>query len=320
MDLHTYLPTSGSDFLQLAVIWLVIYGLLGLVRGTIAASILRGALVMVAFAGVMAAFVLRVLDLTVLQSILSQLLGVVVFALLVVFQPELRRGLLSLGEHRYFDRFRARPRSCIDDLARAVVNLSRERHGALFAVERRAALHHIVATGVRIDAEARADLLANIFWPGAPMHDGGVVIREDRITAAACIFPLADRRDLSSRLGTRHRAGIGLSEESDAVIVIVSEETGRVSVAVDGELRPVDPPGDLGRVLRELMATMHAYDTDSDDDADASDATTSDTETVEKGTGNKGNTSPTDSKEPDTTNRDMANRDMADRDRGEAAV
>ena len=283
MDFEALLPTQRTDIVQFVVIFLVIYGLLRVVRGTIAASILRGALLMVAAAGVLAAFVLSAFKLTVLQAILSQLLNAVIFALIVVFQPELRRGLLSLGEHRFFDRFRARPRSCLDDLARAAVNLSRERHGALFAVERRAALNDIVETGVQIDAEARAELLANIFWPGAPMHDGGVVIRGDRVVAAGCIFPLAERRDLTTRMGTRHRAGIGLSEQSDAIIVIVSEETGRVSVAVDGEMRPVDPPGDLARILRELTETPAepppSIEThDESDDADAQDLSAADAE------------------------------------------
>jgi diadenylate cyclase len=268
VDFEAYLPTNRGDILQLLVIWMVIYALLRVVRGTIAASILRGALIMVAAAIVLAAFVLSAFELTVLQEILSQLLNAVIFALIVVFQPELRRGLLSLGEHRFFDRFRARPRSCLDDLARAAVNLSRERHGALFAVERRAALSNIVESGVEIDAEARAELLANIFWPGAPMHDGGVVIRGDRVIAAGCIFPLAERRDLTSRLGTRHRAGIGLSEQTDAIVVIVSEETGRVSIAVDGEMRPVDPPGDLSRILRELSETPTEPPAPPPDDGD----------------------------------------------------
>ncbi len=278
MDFHSLLPTTWPDGVQFVVIFLVIYGLLRLVRGTIAASILRGALLMVAAAIVLAAFVLSAFELTVLQAILSQLLNAVIFALIVVFQPELRRGLLSLGEHRFFDRFRARPRSCLDDLARAAVNLSRERHGALFAIERRAALNDIVETGVQIEADARAELLDNIFWPGAPLHDGGVVIRGDRVIAAGCICPLAERRDISSRLGTRHRAGIGMSEQSDAVVVIVSEETGRVSVAVDGEIRPIDPPSDLARILRELTASTTEpvdeveIDPDADDDAPPGDA------------------------------------------------
>jgi diadenylate cyclase len=119
-------------------------------------------------------------------------------------------------------------------------------------VERTNALQHIVATGTALDAEATPELLAGIFWPGAPLHDGGGVIRGDRVAAAGCIFPLADRRDLDSRLGTRHRAGIGLSEESDAVVVIVSEETGRVSLACGGLFRFVDPQTELLPALEEL--------------------------------------------------------------------
>ncbi len=273
MDWTLYLPTQPAEIAELGVIALVIYALLRLVRGTIAAAILRGAIVMIAIAVVLAAFVLNVFELLVLKSILSQILGLVVFALLIVFQPELRRGLLSLGEHKLFDRFRDEPRSCLDDLQRAIVSLSRERHGALFAIERRAQLNHIVATGVEVDAEARADLLSNIFWPGAPLHDGGVVIRGDRVVAAACIFPLAERRDLTSRMGTRHRAGIGLSEESDAVVVIVSEETGRVSVAVAGEIRTIEPPSEIAAVLAELTgpdATPEPEPEAADEDAEAS--------------------------------------------------
>ncbi len=254
MKWNQYLPTAATDWIQVLVIAFVVYALLRLARGTIAASILRGTVILISLAAFTTAFVLKYFELGILQSILSGLLNTMVIALLIVFQPELRRALLSLGEHRFFERFRREPRSCIDDLGRAVVNLSRERHGAIFAVERRNVLNHIVATGVPIDALARADLLAAIFWPGAPLHDGGVVIRGDRVAAAACIFPLAERRDLDSRLGTRHRAGIGLSEECDAVIVIVSEETGRVSVAVGGELRFIDPPSDIDRVLGELTS------------------------------------------------------------------
>ncbi len=255
MDLSQYLPRTGSDWIQLAVIFVAIFGLLRLARGTIAGSILRGAILTMAGVSVVLFFVIDFFEFEVLKLLLQNLITLIGVALVVVFQPELRRGLLALGEHKLFDRFRARPRTCIEALSKAVANLARERHGALFAIERRAALHHIVSTGVPIDAQASAELLANIFWYGAPLHDGGVVLREDRVVAGACIFPLAERRDLSSRYGTRHRAGIGMSEESDAVVVVVSEETGRVSVAVEGDLQVVDPPSDIARVLQGLLAS-----------------------------------------------------------------
>ena len=254
IQIRQILPTQISDLVQIAVIWVVIYLVLRVVRGTIAASILRGAVAVGAFTVVLAAVVLRHFELRVLEQILSALGNAAILALLVVFAPELRRGLLSLGEHRFMQRFKRRQIGCIEDLTRAVVDLSRRRHGALVAIEGSNLLHHIAATGVTLDADARAELFTTIFWPKSPLHDGGVVIRGDRVLAAACIFPLAERRELASTLGTRHRAGLGLSEESDAIVVIVSEETGRVSIAHQGTLHLVDPPSALASVLASLTA------------------------------------------------------------------
>ena len=123
---------------------------------------------------------------------------------------------------------------------------------ALVAIERRILLHHIARTGVPLDAEARADALVTLFWPGTPLHDGGAILRGDRIVAARCIFPLSERRELSSQMGTRHRAGLGLSEECDAVVVVVSEETGHVTVMSGGAMRTVEP-AELGAHLHELL-------------------------------------------------------------------
>jgi diadenylate cyclase len=256
-ELRNYLPSDVSDFLQIFVIWVALYFALRLVRGTIAGSILRGAVLLVAFAVVVTAVVLRAFHLRVLEEILKALGNVAVIASLVVFQPELRRGLLSVGEHRFFSRFRARAPGCVDELCAAAAKLSAERKGALFAIERRILLHHIAATGVPVDAEARADTMLTIFWPGSPLHDGGAVLRGDRIVAARCIFPLTERRELASEMGTRHRAALGMSEESDAVIVVVSEETGKISIALQGELRHVTP-SELRGTLLDLLGPPDA--------------------------------------------------------------
>jgi diadenylate cyclase len=253
-EIRQLLPNQVSDFVQIAVIWVVIYLTLRVVRGTIAGSILRGAVVVVAFTVVFAAVVLRHFELRVVEPILSALGNVAVLALVVVFAPELRRGLLSLGEHRFLLRLRPRRTvGCVEDVSTAVTDLSRIRCGALIAIERNNLLHHIAATGVTIDAEARAELLKTIFWPKSPLHDGGVIIRGDRVLAAACIFPLAERRELASTFGTRHRAGLGLSEESDAIVVIVSEETGRVSVAHQGRMRHVEPASEIRSVIEAIL-------------------------------------------------------------------
>jgi diadenylate cyclase len=204
------------------------------------------------------ALLVRGLDFSVLGKILAELGSAVVFVLIVVFQPELRRGLLSLGEHRILHSFAPRSLGCEEQISAAVESLVRERHGALFCIERFNSLHHIAKTGVPVDADARAELLASIFWPGNPLHDGGVIIRGNRLIAAACILPVTERRDLATRLGTRHRAALGLAEESDAVIVVVSEETGNVSVAADGQLRQLDDPKTLPDEIRRLTGTTAA--------------------------------------------------------------
>jgi diadenylate cyclase len=254
IEIRQLLPTQITDFVQIAVIWVVIYLVLRVVRGTIAGSILRGAVLVVAFTVVLAAVVLRHFELRVVEQILAAVGNVTVLALLVVFAPELRRGLLSLGEHRFLLRFRPRQAvGCLDDLAEAVTDMSRMKCGALIAIERNNSLHHIAGTGVTLDAEARAELLKTVFWPKSPLHDGGVIIRGDRVLAAACIFPLAERRELASGLGTRHRAGLGLSEESDAIVVIVSEETGRVSIAHQGDLQSVEPASEIAGALAAII-------------------------------------------------------------------
>lgn len=279
-ELQRYIPVRWEDQLQVAVLFVGIYLLLRLVKDTAAGSMLRGALT-VTFAAVIAAtFVIDMLELRVLGELLKHLLNALVFALLIVFQPELRRGLLSLGERRFFGSTTQRE-DCRHALSQAVSTLARARHGALFAIERNNTLPSIVETGVTLDAEAKSELIRSVFWPDSPLHDGGVVIRGTRLVAAGCIFPLAERRDLASRFGTRHRAGLGMSEQSDAVVVIVSEETGTVSIAVEGTLTSLDDPsallGELERLLHPEVApgtkvrgaevVQAASDAESADDA-----------------------------------------------------
>jgi len=172
-------------------------------------------------------------------------------AVLVIFQPELRRALAQLGSKQIFGTTRQRG-ELIDVFVEAATELAQKRHGALVAIEREVGFRGVAETGVALDARATSDLLKQIFYPNTPLHDGGVIVHGDRVVAAGCIFPLTQRDGLGTNVGMRHRAAIGMTEETDAVVVVVSEETGEISVAYRGQLvQGLDGPG-----LRAFLATM----------------------------------------------------------------
>ncbi len=174
------------------------------------------------------------LGLETLRSMLSSLAPYTAIAIIVLFQQEIRRALGRLGRRRLLGGYHA-PEST-DEILLAVASLSRDKIGGLIVLERDAGLRTFVESGVRLDAHVSRDLLLSIFMPGTALHDGAVIIQKDRVAAAACFLPLSVRPEVSSRLGTRHRAGLGITEESDALAVIVSEETGAISVASAGEI------------------------------------------------------------------------------------
>jgi diadenylate cyclase len=159
-----------------------------------------------------------------------------VLGMVVVFHPEIRRAIVHLGDAPIFGRLFRRDTKIVPRLLRAVARLGKERIGALIAIERDASLSDLTENGITIDAELNSYLIESIFFPKSALHDGGVVVRDDRIVAASCLFPLSQNPDIDKRLGTRHRAAIGLSEETDALVVVVSEETGKISIASGGKL------------------------------------------------------------------------------------
>lgn len=218
--------TAVLDILAVA---LVLYQLLQVVRGTRAAHILAGILTVVILYQVALS-----LGLETLRSMLASLAPYLGIAIIVLFQQEIRRGLGRLGRRRLLGGYHA-PEST-EEILLAIGALSRDRTGALIVLERDAGLRTFVESGVRMDATVSRDLLLTIFMPGTALHDGAVIIQKDRISAAACFLPLSVRPEVSSRLGTRHRAGLGITEESDALALIVSEETGAISVASGGEM------------------------------------------------------------------------------------
>ncbi len=238
---------SIVDVLLVAVI---IYEFLALIKGT------RAALMLVGVAALALAFYFsRLGELTTLNWLISNLLPYAVFALIVVFAPEIRQALARLGRRVTLSR-RASEADAYDDIVLAANLFSQNQTGALIVIEREIGLRTYVESGVPLDAQLSYDLLATIFRPSAPLHDGAVIVQKDRIAAAACFLPLSMNPVLSTQLGTRHRAGIGVTEETDAIAVIVSEETGTISLAVAGKIERDITVEQLREHLGELL---HRY-------------------------------------------------------------
>tara|TARA_R110002126_G_scaffold107530_3_gene243022 strand:+ start:12236 stop:14227 length:1992 start_codon:yes stop_codon:yes gene_type:complete len=227
-------------------------------RGT---GMLRGMAVTLAVGGLGLWGIAWYLELEELKHVLQAILEVAVIVLAILFHPELRRGIMSLGDNRLLGRFlRPDRRDVIQEVADAVVSMAKRREGALIAFEMRQPLDGFAERGVRIDAEVNRLLIENLFHHGTPLHDGGVIIRGERVVAAACIFPLTENRDISKSTGTRHRASIGLTEETDAVTVTVSEETGAIGVCKGGELDRRVARDTVAEVLRERLGETDPTD------------------------------------------------------------
>ncbi len=218
--------------LEVLLLAVAIYYVLIFLRGTRAAPVLIGFLILLLVLFALAA----VLNLEVLGWMLGAGTAFIAFAALVIFQPEIRRLLARVGDLPLFASVREQ-RENLEVIVQSCGRLSEVRIGALLAIERAINLQEVVEIGIRVGCEATPEMLETIFFPNNAIHDGGVIIRGDRIAFAACIFPLTQRSDLSKSVGTRHRAAIGLSEETDAVLVVVSEETGSISYAHKGQFR-----------------------------------------------------------------------------------
>lgn len=233
--------------IDILLVALIIYEFLALIRGTRAALIVVGISVVV-----LTSYFSRLADLVALNWLISRILPYTGFALIVIFAPEIREGLARLGKRLTMARSSGAEADAYDDIVMAANLFSQNQTGALMVIEREIGLRTYIESGVRLDAQLSYDLLATVFRPSAPLHDGAVIIQQDRIAAAACFLPLSMNPVLSTQLGTRHRAGIGITEETDAIAVIVSEETGSMSVAVAGTI-----DRDLtGEQLRERMGKL----------------------------------------------------------------
>ncbi len=222
--------------IEIAVFAIVIYSVLRFLRETRGSGVVRGLALILVVGATSFLILIQVLELSRLQLVFQQLVGVAVLGLIIVFQPEIRRAIVHLGDSPIFGRFFKREVKTLQRLLRSVARLSKDRIGALIAIEREGSLSTLAETGITIDAELNSYLIESIFYPGSALHDGAIIVREDRIVAASCLLPLSQSPEMDKRLGTRHRAGLGLAEETDALSIVVSEETGRISVALGGEL------------------------------------------------------------------------------------
>jgi diadenylate cyclase len=238
------------DLLDILVVWILLYELLKMIRGTRAVQMALGGGVLVAlFYGS------RWGHLETVNWLIRNLFGYIVFGVIVLFQSDIRRALAHLGRAPFF-RYFAKPESAeesIEELAMAAGMLSAQHIGAIIAIERQIGLRNYIEGGIPLDAVLTYDLLLSIFEPQSPLHDGAVIVQDDRVAAAACFLPLTVNPRLSKQLGSRHRAAIGLTEENDAVAIVVSEETGSISVVADGQIERGVSTDTLRARLRSLV-------------------------------------------------------------------
>jgi diadenylate cyclase len=251
MNPFEFLSFDKFNWVSLIDVFIVsalIYQILLLIRGTRAVQMALGLGFLVVFF-----YISRWLHLETVQWILTNILPYFVFGIIVLFAAEIRRALASIGKNPLIRRFSQDPlKESYDEIVLAATTLASQRIGGLIVIERDIGLKNYIESGVAVDAALSYDLLVTIFSPGAPLHDGAVIIRKDRITAAACFLPLTVNPKLSKELGTRHRAAIGVTEESDAVVIVVSEETGIISMVLGGKIeRSLD-----GESLKKSLASI----------------------------------------------------------------
>ena len=226
-----------TDIIDIVVVAYLLYKLIGFIKETRAQQLFRGILLIVAFF-----LISEVFNLSLLNWLFNRLITVGLIAVVILFQPEIRRGLEQIGRRgvlsrRVRDMAKDEIYATVHKLVDAVDDFSATRTGALIVIECETMLNDIAETGVIVDAEISVRLLGNLFYEGSPLHDGAVIIRGDRVYAASCVLPLTERQNIGKNLGTRHRAALGLSEVTDAFIIVVSEETGAISVARNGEFK-----------------------------------------------------------------------------------
>ncbi len=251
-------PVTWWDMLDILVVAILIYELLKLIRGTRAVQIAVG------IASIIGLFYLsRGLQLETLNWLIRNIVGYVVFAVIVLLQADIRRALVHLGRGKLFRRFdrKASDDDTVEELVTAATTLSSKKTGAIVVIERSIGLRNLIESGIPLDARLTYDLLVAIFQPTSPLHDGAVIVQADRAAAAACFLPLTTNPRLNRELGSRHRAAIGVTEENDSVAIVVSEETGRISIVEDGNLEYDIDAERLRTRLKSVVTVRRARNT-----------------------------------------------------------
>ncbi len=247
-----------ADLIDIVILSFLIYKCIGIFQRTNAAKVARALLLIV-----IALWISYHFNLNAINFLLNKAVELGLLALVVIFQPEIRRFLERIGSNNVYSVSRlfrdelpvSEVEETINETVEAYAEMSKNRVGALMVFERETNLSNIISSGTPFQSTVTSELLKNIFYPNAPLHDGAVVVRKGKIVAAACMLPMSESMNLSKELGMRHRAGLGMSERSDAVVAIVSEETGAISAVVNGNLRRHLSPETLGRILRnELLS------------------------------------------------------------------
>ena len=246
-DVAAFLREAWKPCVEIGLFWAAYYVLLRFLRTTGGFQILKGLVLLFVFF-----IITRALRLETITSLMGEILPISVIAFLVLFQSELRRALTRIGQNPIFKLF-LKEEKLIDEIVKSMSALAKKKVGALVAIEREISLKQYAESGILVDGVVSFELLSTIFMPNTPMHDGGVIVQGSRVQSAGCLFPLSQNPRISKTLGTRHRAALGLTEETDALVLVVSEEMGTISIAEKGELKSGIDTEELHRRLAALF-------------------------------------------------------------------
>jgi len=249
---NAVLTMRWNDVVDIIIVSIILYNLFIIIKETRALQMLQG-LIVILFLVVIS----RILDLYLLSWLLTGLTAIWIIAFIIVFQPELRRALVELGQNKLFKYIFKEHAQLYREIKEATEILCKKKIGALIVIEREINLKSFIETGIKLDSETSSELLISIFNPKSPLHDGAVIIREGRIAAAACVLPLSQKEEIDKKYGMRHRAAIGISEETDAVTIIVSEERKTISLAISGKITPDIDSETLLEILSLYAPKIH---------------------------------------------------------------